>query len=293
MALENPSRWEMLREFSYFKKSGTITAQMGRSYLYWTIKQGDLICFSSTSADYSFTRFLYQKEAIEPEKLTWAQSFINESRTLGLSVVQKKLIEPDSLRNLLKEHCLENSHFLIHSGTHLFYSPRIAELKQHMIQIELPLSEVLLQSERASLEIRSAVAYSEFALGKYRVREFELVERGLKPEEKRILQYLKTSASLSEILSDPELDRITCYRVLFLLWVSGYIQEIKPRTVENESNVSSSILNKLRSLPVEWIIPLTLGILLGVIFAPVPAPDPITSTPCNQPVSIPPWSQPR
>jgi hypothetical protein len=143
------------------------------------------------------------------------------------------------------------------------------------------------------LEIRNAVAFSEFALGQYRVREFELVERALKTEEKRMLQYLKSSASLTEILSDPELDRITCYRVLFLLWLSGYIQEIKPRTVEDGSDVSSSILNKLRSLPVEWIIPLTLGILLGVIFAPVSAPDPVSSTPCNQPAPIPPWSQPR
>ncbi|HSE41465.1 MAG TPA: hypothetical protein VLH08_11955 [Acidobacteriota bacterium] len=292
MALETLSRWEMIRELSYFKKSGTLTAQLGRSYLHWTINQGDLICFSSTSADYSFTRFLYEKNSIDAEKLTWAQSFINESRTLGLAIVQKKLLEPDSLRNLLKEHCYENAHFLIHSGTHLFFSPRLTQLKQHMIQIELPLSEILLQSDRNSLEIRSAVAFGEYVLGKYRVREFEVVEAALRPQEKRMISYLKSSASLPEILSDPELDRLTCYRVLFLLWISGYIQEIKPRAVEDGANSSASdILNKLRVIPLEWIIPLTLGIILGVIFAPTPTPPP--PKPCNQVLNPPPWSQPQ
>jgi hypothetical protein len=290
MALETLSRWEIIRELSYFKKSGTLTAQFGRSYLHWTIKQGELICFSSTSADYSFTRFLYEKNLVDPEKLTWAQSFINESRTLGLAIVQKKLLEPDSVRNLLKEHYYENAHFLIHSGTHLFFSPRLAPLKQHMIQIEVPLSEMLLQSDRNSLEIRAAVAFGE-VLGKYRVREFEAVETALRPYEKRMLSYLRSSASLQEILSDPELDRLTCYRVLFLLWISGYIQEIKPRAVEDGTVSASSILNKLRVIPLEWIIPLTLGIILGVIFAPTPTPPP--PKPCNQVLNPPPWSQPQ
>src|SRR5215510_5862918 len=100
MALEVLSRWEMIRELSYFKKSGTLTAQLGRNYLYWTIKQGDLVCFSSTCADYSFTRFLYEKNTIEQEKITWAQSFISETRSLGLAVVQKHLLEPNILRTL-------------------------------------------------------------------------------------------------------------------------------------------------------------------------------------------------
>jgi hypothetical protein len=290
MALEALSRWEMIRELSYFKKSGTLTAQLGRSYLYWTVKQGDVVCFSSTSADYSFTRFLYDKSALEPEKLTWAQSFITESRTLGLAVVQKKLIEPDSLHKLLKEHCYANAHLLMHSGTHLFFSSRLAQLKPQMIQIELPLSEILLQTDRASLEIRSAVEFSEQILGKYRIRECEIVEHALRSEEKRMLNYLKASATLAEILSDPELDRMTCYRVLFLLWVSGYIQEIQPRTIETEAK-QYSIMNKLRLIPVEWIIPLTLGILLGVIFAPHP-PERVQENPCNRPIAPPPWSQP-
>ena len=291
MALEALSRWEMIRELSYFKKSGTLTAQLGRSYLHWTVKHGDLVCFSSTSADYSFTRFLYDNSVVDPEKLTWAQSFITESRTLGLAVVQKNLIEPDSLRNLLKEHCYANAHLLMHSGTHLFFSSQLASLKPQMIPIELPLSEILLQTDRASLEIRSAVAFSEQVLRQYRVCEFEVVEHALRPGEKRMLNYLKSSASLAEILSDPELDRMTCYRVLFLLWVAGYIQEIQPRINDTESKLTSSIFTKLRLIPVEWIIPFTLGILLGVIFAPV-AP-PAAETPCSQPVAPPPWSHPR
>lgn len=294
MALEVLSRWEMIRELSYFRKSGTLTAQLGRNYLYWIIKHGDVVCFSSTSADYSFTRFLYEKSTMEQEKITWAQSLITESRTLGLAVVQKNFLEPNVLRTLLKEHCFTHAHFLTETSTHLFYSPRLAQLKPNMIQIELSLSEVLLQSERASLEIRSAVEFAEQVLGAYRVCEFEVVEKALKVEERRMLRYLKAAASLPEILSDPELDRMTCYRVLFLLWIAGYIQEIRPKPAQEELSAPWWMLSKLRLIPPEWIIPFAVGILIGVLSAPAPQPDPSsTSNPCQTvPFAPPPWSQP-
>jgi hypothetical protein len=294
MAVEVLPRWEMIRELSYFRKSGTLTAQLGKNYLYWTIKHGDVICFSSTSADYSFTRFLYENGSMDQEKITWAQSLINESRSLGLAVVQKNFMEPDILRNLLKEHCFAHAHFLMETSTHLFYSPRLAQLKPHMIQIELSLSEVLLQSERTSLEIRSAVEFAEQVLGAYRVCEFEIVEKALKAEERRMLRYLKNSSSLAEILSDPELDRLTCYRVLFLLWVAGYIQEIHPKPETEEITPQQKLLSLLRSVPTEWIIPFAIGVLIGVLFAPTPRPDPAASNPCKSvPAIPPPWSNPR
>ncbi len=294
MALEVLSRWEMIRELSYFRKSGTLTAQLGRNYLYWTIKHGEVICFSSTSADYSFTRFLYEKSSIEQEKITWAQSLITETRSLGLAVVQKNFLEPDILRNLLKEHCFTHAHFLMETSTHLFYSPRLAQLKPQMIQIELSLSEVLLQSERTSLEIRSAVEFAEEVLGEYRVCEFEVVEKALKAEERRMLRYLKDSASLAEILSDPELDRLTCYRVLFLLWVAGYIKEVHPKPEKEDMTVQHRLLSSLRLIPTEWIIPFVVGILIGVLFAPSPTPDPTVSNPCKSvPAIPPPWSSPK
>lgn len=293
MALEVLSRWEMIRELSYFRKSGTLTAQLGRNYLYWTIKQGDVVCFSSTSADYSFTRFLYEKSSIEQEKITWAQSLISETRSLGLAVVQKNLLEPNTLRTLLKEHCFTHAHYLMETSTHLFYSPRLAQLKPQMIQIELSLSEVLLQSERTSLEIRSAVEFAEQVLGSYKVCEFEIVEKALKGEERRMLQYLKNSASLAEILSDPELDRLTCYRVLFLLWVAGYIREIRPKPEKEEMPAQQRLLALVRLVPAEWIIPFAIGILLGVLFAPAPTPS-SNSNPCHSvPAIPPPWSAPR
>ena len=293
MALEVLSRWEMIRELSYFRKSGTLTAQLGRNYLYWTIKHGDVICFSSSSADYSFTRFLYEKSSIEQDKITWAQSLINETRSLGLAVVQKKFLEPDTLRDLLKEHCFTHAHFLMETSTHLFYSPRLGQLKPQMIQIELSLSEVLLQSERTSLEIRSAVEFAEQVLDTYRVCEFEVVEKALKAEERRMLHYLKNSASLPEILSDPELDRLTCYRVLFLLWVAGYIQEIRPKPEKEDITVESKLLSLLRSIPAEWIIPFAIGTLLGVLFAPDSKPNQ-SPNPCQQvPAIPPPWSSSR
>jgi hypothetical protein len=294
MALEVLPRWEMIRELSYFKKSGTLTAQLGKNYLYWTIRHGDVICFSSTSADYSFTRYLYENSLMDQEKITWAQSMISESKSLGLAVVQKNLLEPDTLRNLLREHCFMHAHFLMETSTHLFYSPRLAQLKPQMVQIELSLSEVLLQSERTSLEIRSAVEFAEQVLGAYRVCEFETVEKALKTEERRMLRYLKNSSSLTEILSDPELDRLTCYRVLFLLWVAGYIQEIRPKPEKEETTAQQKVLSLLRSVPSEWIIPFAIGILIGVLFAPDPRPDPAASNPCKSaPAVPPPWSSPR
>ena len=294
MALEVLSRWEMIRELSYFRKSGTLTAQLGKNYLYWTIMHGEVVCFSSTSADYSFTRFLYEKDSIEQEKITAAQNLITESRSLGLAVVQKNLLEPNTLRNLLKEHCFTHAHFLVETSTHLFYSPRIAQLKPQMIQIDLSLSEVLLQSDRASLEIRSAVEFAEEVLGEYRVCEFEVVEKALKAEERRMLRYLKNSASLAEILSDPELDRLTCYRVLFLLWVAGYIKEIRPKPEKEDIPAQHRLLALLRLIPAEWIIPLAIGILIGVLFAPAPTHDPSASNPCKSvPAIPPPWSSPK
>lgn len=294
MALEVLPRWEMIRELSYFRKSGTLTAQLGKNYLYWTIKHGDVICFSSTSADYSFTRFLYENGTMDQEKITWAQSLINETRSLGLAVVQKHFMEPDTLRSLLKEHCFAHAHFLMETSTHLFYSPRITQLKPQMIQIELSLSEVLLQSERTSLEIRSAVEFAEQVLGAYRVCEFEIVEKALKVEERRMLRYLKNSSSLAEILSDPELDRLTCYRVLFLLWVAGYIQEIHPKPEKEEMSAQQKLVTLLRTVPTEWIIPFAIGVLMGVLFAPAPRPDPPASNPCKSlPAIPPPWSNPR
>jgi hypothetical protein len=294
MALEVLSRWEMIRELSYFKKSGTLTAQLGRNYLYWTIKQGDLVCFSSTSADYSFTRFLYEKSSIEQEKITWAQSFISETRSLGLAVVQKNLLEPNILRTLLKEHCFAHAHFLMETSTHLFYSPRLAQLKPQMIEIELSLSEVLLQSERTSLEIRSSVEFAEEVLGIYKVCEFDVVEKALKGDERRMLHYLKNSASLAEILSDPELDRLTCYRVLFLLWVAGYIREIHPKPEKEELTAERRLLSLLRLIPPEWIIPFAIGLLLGVLFAPAPPNSSSNSDPCHSvPAIPPPWSNSR
>jgi hypothetical protein len=291
MALEVLPRWEMIRELSYFRKSGTLTAQLGKNYLYWTIRHGDVICFSSTSADYSFTRFLYESSSMEQEKITWAQSLINETRSLGLAVVQKNFLEPDILRNLLKEHCFAHAHFLMETSTHLFYSPRLTQLKPQMVQLELSLSEVLLQSERNSLEIRSAVEFAEQVLGAYRVCEFEIVEKALKVEERRMLRYLKNSSSLAEILSDPELDRLTCYRVLFLLWVAGYIQQIHPKPEKEETTPQEKLLSLLRSVPAEWIIPFAIGLLVGVLFAPSPAPDPAASNPCKSvPAIPPPWS---
>jgi Domain of unknown function (DUF4388) len=294
MALEVLPRWEMIRELSYFRKSGTLTAQFGKNYLYWTIRHGDVICFSSTSADYSFTRFLYENSSMEQEKITWAQSLISETRCLGLAVVQKNFLEPDTLRELLKQHCFAHAHFLMETSTHLFYSPRVTQLKPQMVQLELSLSEVLLQSERNSLEIRSAVEFAEQVLGTYRVCEFEIVERALKVEERRMLRYLKNSSSLAEILSDPELDRLTCYRVLFLLWVAGYIQEIHPKPEKEETTTQEKLLALLRTVPTEWIIPFAIGLLVGVLFAPSPAPDPTASNPCKSAPAIPPpWSSNR
>ena len=92
MALEVLSRWEMIRELSYFRKSGTLTAQLGPNYLYWTIMHGDVVCFSSTSADYSFTRFLYEKDSIEQEKITTAQNLITEITIFRVSCCSKEFV---------------------------------------------------------------------------------------------------------------------------------------------------------------------------------------------------------
>jgi hypothetical protein len=294
MAVDLVSRWQMIRELSYFKKSGTLTVQLGRNYLSWIVRRGELLWFSSNSAEHSFTRFLYECGSIEPDRITSAQSMVDDSRSLGAAIIQKRILEPDRIRSLLRQHCFHQVHHLFAPTAHVLFTSSLATPKQHMVSLDLPFAEMLLHCERSSLDIRSVVQFAEENIERYRVHEFDSVARTLEGHEKRIVPYIRSGASLQEILADPELDRLTCYRILFLLWVSGYLQELKPRIREQTAKSKSALISGLKCIPPEWIFPLVLGILLGVLLAP-DSDKPAAAQPSTQPLRPllePAWREP-
>lgn len=281
MAVDLFSRWRMIREISSARRTGTLILQMGRNYLQWAVHEGKLNFFSSTNPEFYLTGFLLgRKEEMNREDLLFAESQINETRSLCSVILHLKLLPPDTLKKLVREHWSSVSNLLLQSSTRLFWSERISIPKRHFIDLSFPFSELILSLERASIEIRSASEFALDLLTTYRISNLAAIEPALVQNEKRIMHYLKAAALLPDMLLDPELDRITCYRTLFLLWLSGRLHCL-PKTNTVVAVKTETFLEKLRSIPPEWIVPFVVGILLGLVLAPHPS-APLPKAPARQ-----------
>jgi hypothetical protein len=269
MAIEALSRWQMIRSVILEKKSGALIAQLGRNFLYWIVREGNLLCVSSTLPDCSFTQFLLAKKASEKERILRAQTLINERRSLGSILLNQGIVSEEELQQLLREHWASLTFQLLQSTTHLFWSSRQTDVKAEFVAVELSLAELIFTADRSAVEIRTAIRFSQIMPSAYRIGNWKLVESGLLRPEQRMLHYLRNAAPLSVILKDPDLDYVTCYKVLFLLWLSGSL--VEPRKIGRTPQLESTerkIWRSLSSIPPEWIFPLVIGVIIGVLLSP-------------------------
>jgi hypothetical protein len=277
------ARWRMIRDTIIGKKSGTLIIQMGRHYIHFVIEEGNLAFVSSTLPEFSFSYFLIQSLEIDSKLVLQAQSQISDGRSLGAVLVQNYKLPSDQICQLLRKHWLNLTHYMMQPTAHAFWSSRVLKQKDQMINADLPLSQVLLMCERNSIEIQSALRFLENMPERCKVIDLEPVEEVLHGVERRILPYLRAGTKLDDILKDPELDRMTCYKILFQLWLSGYLQDGQRKRSTDRIIKSHPLFERVRSLPPDWVIPFAVGALIGVLLAPNPAPS---SPPLENPPKV-------
>jgi hypothetical protein len=280
MAIEALSRWQMIREIIIENRSGTLIAQLGKHFLHWMVAEGKLVCISSTLPEYSLTQFLLQKAAPSRSDLLRAQGLIHHQRSLGSALLDAKILSAQELSELLKQHWRSLSFHLLQGSTHLFWSDRCTEFKHHFVRTGVPLQEILLAVDRTFIDTRAAIRFAQNMPAHYRIVNWLNVEKFFQESETRMVNYLKNCSTLPTILKDPELDKMTCYRVLFLLWVAGALQEPVarrrlPASVQDRSN---PFMERLRSLPPDWIFPLIAGALIGALLSSAPGKANIPSS---------------
>lgn len=275
MVVNSPSRWNMIREINRSRRSGTLVVQLGQKYISWTIQAGRLGWISSNHRDYSMTEFLLQNQHIPAQVLHKARSGVTESRSLGAVLVREGVADPDTVRRWTSEHAAMLCPFLLQSGVHVFWADRTLPPKPDFILHQgVPLSRILLGCERTSVEIRAAFHFQEEMPLTYRIDEMETVDALLSVSERRLVPYLKRGDPLHAILADPELDRLTCCRALFLLWIAGLLRPVSKPVLPEAAAAApvNSWMDRIRSVPPDWVIPLVVGILLGTLFSPSAEP---------------------
>lgn len=284
------ARWKMIRDIICNRKSGTLILQMGRHYIHFVIEEANLAFVSSTFPEFTFSHFLIQNANMDSNVVLEAESQVTDGRSLGAVLVQNSQLTAEEVQTLLRQHWYNLSHYLVQTNAHAFWSNRVMRQKAQMIDADLPLAHLLLRCERSSIEIHTALRFLETMPERCKVADLESVEEALEGIERRILPYLRAGTTLQDILKDPELDRITCYRILFQLWLSGYLQDGHRKRQAQHLEKSHRVMERIRSLPPDWIIPLAIGALIGVLLAPNPMPS---SPPVEEPPKVEkPWDPP-
>jgi hypothetical protein len=272
MALDPASRWRTIREVILNRKSGTLVLQLGKNYLHWIIDTGEVVCVSSSSRENSLTAFITNGQYLALPQVAIADASVNETTSLGAALLQTGMLDREKLRNIIRDHCVSLSHYLFQTAYYLFWSDQPVSCKQKFIKVSIPLSHIILSAERSNIETTSALRVAKDFPKALRLKDGSMLETPLQTAEMRILHYLKVGSSLEDILHEPDLDRITCYRVLFLLWLAAKLQEPRIRPAAGKASTSPRIhlWNRIRSLPPEWIFPLLAGVMIGVLLSPGP-----------------------
>ncbi|PWT90339.1 MAG: hypothetical protein C5B54_07360 [Acidobacteria bacterium] len=286
------SRWHLFREIVCNAKSGTLVAQIGPNYQYWSIEKGIISCVSSTMPEHTFQEFLIRNGSITTSKLRLAFSNVDEKTSLGAALFQKKIVESKDVEKLLREHWISTSETLFSSAAHIFWSDHSRSRKANETEASIPFFQLLLSCDRSCVEIRSAAEFAAEFPRRYQVVQLPMAVECLHPLERKVVGYLKRGASLDEILTEPDLDRITCYRVLFLLWLSGFLHEVRPQ--QKTASVESprrTFGQYIRRIPPEWAVPFVVGVLLGLLLAPDPPQLPATPQRMERVLERPAWSK--
>ena len=275
MALDSVNRWQLVRSIIIQKRSGVIVLQSGKNYLHWIIHQGCLVCIQSTFPEASLTHFIEQEQVIDPTKFTNAKSQVDQTKPFGSVLLRQHLLKEEDFAKSIYRHWIACTDYLFEPSMHVFWSANSALLKPEFIRCDRPLADVLMQANKSSITIPTAIRAVEELKPPFRMVSGKPNLAQFSEEEKRIWMYLQSGATLEQIFQDREITKIPCYKLLFLLWVSGYISDSRMLTAREVQQATTSIFQRI---PPEWIFPLCAGVLIGVLLAPS-APEPKPSPP--------------
>jgi hypothetical protein len=280
MAIDLLARWRLLQEITLKNKTGTLTVRSGPNYQHWLLRMGSVTHVQSTSPEESLTHFLRKQQAVSEGVLRKVETQIDDRHAYGFLLVKRGFMTQDAMLDALYQHRVYLASSLLQSCNHLYWSDNRLESKLHSIQAMLPLSQTLLQAERTFLELQPAVRSVEECgkrLDAVRASEARL---WLTEPERRVLEYAKSGCPFDNILRDPDLDRLTCYRTIFLLWLAGHLKVRADSPPVEPEKVNASLIQRLRSVPPEWIYPFLIGMLVGTLLAPRSEPEvPIVAEP--------------
>src|SRR5262249_44868224 len=170
------------------------------------------------------------------------------------------------------QHWVENTGGMLQTSRHLLWSDHLNTPKLFSLDAPIPLSELLLKLDRRAVEVHPAIKLIAELPQRYRLRQAFSSEKSLPKIERCMLPYLQTGADLHFLMAEPDLDRITCYRALFVLWISGELSADPPKTMAVQEKQSNWVFRKIREIPPVWIFPFVAGLLVGPFLAPAPEP---------------------
>jgi len=265
LAIDTINRWQLVREVILQKRSGAIVLQTGRNYLHWILERGNLVCVSSTLPEASLTNTIQEQKLIDPPELMRAQAMVDQSKTLGTILLQRRMLNQEALQKLLLQHWVACTDYLFEPSMHLFWSTNSSAIKAEVVRHDRPLSDVLLLVDRSAITIPTALRTVQGLQTPYRLASRMPDLSTFNEEERRIWMHLQSGSCLKQILQDREITRIPCYKTLFLLWLTGYLCDTRPKTVTKVKEATRSAIHRI---PAEWIFPLCAGALIGVLLAP-------------------------
>jgi hypothetical protein len=275
MALDSVNRWQLVRGIITQKRSGVIVLQSGKNYLHWVIDRGSLVCIQSTFPEASLTHFIEEEQIIDPTKFSSAKSQVDQSKPFGSVLLRQHLIKEEDFAKSIYRHWIACTDYLFEPSMHVFWSANSGLLKPEFIRCDRPLADVLMQANKSSITIPTAIRAVEELQPPFRILSGKPDLTQFSEEERRIWMYLQSGTSLEQIFQDREITKIPCYKLLFLLWVSGYISDSRTPTTREIQQAATSIFQRI---PPEWIFPLCAGVVIGVLLAPS-APEPKPAPP--------------
>ena len=275
MAVDSVNRWQLVRGIITQKRSGVIVLQAGKNYLHWIIDKGSLVCIQSTFPEASLTHFIEEQQIIEPTKLSIAKSQVDQTKPFGSVLLRQHLLNEEDFAKNIFRHWIACTDFLFEPSIHLFWSANSGLLKPEFIRCDRPLADVLMLANKNSITIPTAIRVVEELKPPFRILSGKPDLSQFNEEERRVWMYLQSGSTLEQIFQDREITKIPCYKLLFLLWVSGYISDSRMPTAREVQQATTSIFQRI---PAEWIFPLCAGTIIGVLLAPS-APEPKPAPP--------------
>ncbi len=292
MVVDSVVRWQLVRDVIVNRKSGVLVLQTGRNYLNWTLDKGNLVSISTTFVEGSFTHFVQEKKLTESTKFLSAQNQIDPEKALGSLLIRHHIMNDEEFSKILFEHWISCTDYLFDPAVHIFWSTNRSALKSEFVRMDRPLGEVLLRARMDSITVPTALRSVQELKPPYHVHSSNPNLAHFSEEEKRVWMYLRSGSTLKQILQDPDIARIPCYKTVFLLWLSGYISDSRKVQPQPLPKITTNILEKI---PPEWVFPLCAGALIGVLLAPASAPKTAPSPvprvePLNETLQKPAWS---